>query len=306
MSKYVIPDLKGIDEKVERDLEVIRSSILDIYGDSISSIILCGGFGRGEGSIIEGVPFNDYDIVLISKKRIPKKELKSLGTELAKRIGIRFVDLGVVTDVSKLQLSVFSFDLKNSKVIYGKDVLEKLPTFNSEDISVDEGVKLLRNRIICFLELTPDGFLDQRPINENEHRLLVLQVSKAVIAASIAELILKRRYVSSYNEQKRLQSDSLIIKAYDVKLGLVDPITVDPYKYWIDSIEYFLSVFDNYPQGSTQSNLFRNILKLIILREPFHLESSLRKVEEWAVKIIRSGSDKGKDACIKEWERVHH
>ena len=79
------------------DIEkIIKISLTNLNKDNIISIYLYGGYGRGEGSwVIEEInelrevkPYNDYDIALIVKKKIPLHSLRKLESELKKYIDI--------------------------------------------------------------------------------------------------------------------------------------------------------------------------------------------------------------------------
>lgn len=73
MGKYTVYKDEKVDVKVEADLNHIVTKVISSW-NSIQSIILVGGFGRGEGSVLvqNGVikPLNDYDLVIVSKKKL--------------------------------------------------------------------------------------------------------------------------------------------------------------------------------------------------------------------------------------------
>ena len=65
---------KEYNEKVENDLRIIKEIL--IKETNPISIILFGGFGKGEGSVQKiknkVVPLNDYDIYLITKNKLTR------------------------------------------------------------------------------------------------------------------------------------------------------------------------------------------------------------------------------------------
>lgn len=247
--------------KVEQDLNLIKDRLIQSFGPNIISIILCGGFGRKEGSFIIrennlAVPFNDYDLLLVTQQRISKKTLMSLGEKLAHEIGIRFVDLGAIKRASLASLpnTIFTFDLNSSTVIHGDvDVLKEVPKFAPSTMPMKEAHLILFNRIICFLELTPDGFLNKKELTASEHKNLVLQLSKPVIGAAIARLVQTKQYNSSYMKQSDMfftldissQIQNLVKLSYGLKLGLVDPLSVEPWQYWQAARDFFITTFED-------------------------------------------------------------
>ena len=70
---FTIQKKNNYNLKIKEDLTIINNIILgDIY--DVISLVLVGGFGRGEGSMLsynnQIIPINDYDIVVISKTNI--------------------------------------------------------------------------------------------------------------------------------------------------------------------------------------------------------------------------------------------
>jgi len=316
MSKFIVPSIPNIDQKVEYDLLYIKQEILKIYGEeNIFAILLCGGFGRGEGSIIKSndkyKPFNDYDLFLITKRRISADSLKKLGEKLAKKINIRFVDLGAIkkSRLKKMPHTIFTYDLKHSsQVIFGdNNILEKIPYFSNEEIKREEGKKILFNRLICFLELTHNSFINKKNIPIEERDKMILQISKSIIAAAVAFLVLEKKYKSSYQKQLRnflyycpsSKWKDLVSLAYKLKLGTICPREVDCWQYWFAARnfyleimkiflnEYYNSVFlewknflEFYENISLKDSIIfqlKKIIKFLIWKEPLILNTTKLK-----------------------------
>src|SRR3989338_3053144 len=87
MAKYTSSELA--DKKVSRDLEIVKKIIVNRLNPA--SILLFGGFGRGEGSfeIARGkvIPLNDYDVYAITEKDVPEKLIEEVGIECSNAIG---------------------------------------------------------------------------------------------------------------------------------------------------------------------------------------------------------------------------
>jgi len=58
-----------VNKKIQCDLDYICSKVKRLLGNNLHSILLCGGFGRGEGSVtITGSMVhivNDYDFTVV-------------------------------------------------------------------------------------------------------------------------------------------------------------------------------------------------------------------------------------------------
>ncbi len=141
-----------VKKRLTADLKLIRECLIDFQP---LSIILYGGYGRGEGSWVwynneNCVPYNDYDILMILEKKIPEEIIKSIRKKLAQDIGIRWVDIGQKTpkELKKLRPSIYNYDLKYaSKVIYGEEyILDQIPHIDVSKLPLEEGNILFKVR----------------------------------------------------------------------------------------------------------------------------------------------------------------
>ncbi len=327
MGKYIIPNLSDAETKIASDLDHIKTKLIESFGSYTEAIILCGGYGRGEGSFIRkdgvNIPVNDYDILIVTHKKIPKQTLTEMAKELAKDVNIRFVDLGVIksTSMHKLPNTIFTFDLRASTLLLGNsNVLSRVPKFTAKSITDIEAARLLRNRLICFLELTPDDFWSKKQLNKISHQLLVMQVTKAVVAASISSLINLGKYHYSAEKQRERYMQfcdpkwkHLVKDAYNIKLGFKDPLTVNPHEYWLHSRDFFLQEFKKREGVNTGHNILtkcKELLKFILYKEKPQNISAIKKVEKRVLHLIQQSPNpnwnKEKSLCCKQWEVHHH
>ena len=90
-------DLQTIPDKVFwHHMDIILKACIEI-NPNLDNIILCGGYGRNEGSWFideHGAlrPYNDYDICIITDVKTPKDKVKNFEQSLAKEIGISWLD----------------------------------------------------------------------------------------------------------------------------------------------------------------------------------------------------------------------
>ncbi len=262
MQKFTVHNQKEINQKIETDLAQIKKIILK-SDDDIVSIILVGGFGRGEGSVIlknnKIQIVNDYDIVIITKKALPTEQIKILSERIIKELSIRLVDLIPyrISDLSSLPLTIFNYDLKYaSHIFFGdKNILNLLPEYESELIPLSEGKNLLINRLICLTESFSKKFVKKR-LSKKQFLFLVNQCSKAVLAVSDSLLLLRKKYHPSYQVRAKMfnkeygkmkKLNSLVSEATEFKLMPQDSILLsDPANYWYARKEIFLSNFLNF------------------------------------------------------------
>lgn len=200
---YSVDSNQKINKHINNDLNLIKKEILKEIND-IKCILLGGGFGRGEGSVLMLKnliqPINDYDIYVIcniipdeNKRTLIRKRLNSI-------IKIRQIDIDYRTrkDLKNSKKTVSDFDLKYaSKLIYGDiSVLNTMPEFNSNEIKLSEGIIPLNLYLIALIQSFPyknnikDEFWGKQ------------QICKSILGWSMALLINEKKYDPSYFKRK--------------------------------------------------------------------------------------------------------
>jgi hypothetical protein len=198
----------GVDAVVNRDLRLIVDAVRAEVPDA-AAVVLTGGFGRGEGSVSaltpEPTPLNDYDVLVACRQEhLPRLEV--LGPELATRLGIDSIDLSALDPewFDRVYPSLFTYDLRyGSRTIWGRaDLVESVPTFAPEDVSLSEALQLLLSRVAGLLGVFEPRYLDPGALG-HAPASFVRRMTKAVIAAGDARLIRIRDYATSYRERQR-------------------------------------------------------------------------------------------------------
>ena len=206
-TKFTIHDSQDIYHRISSDLDLITQIILNEF-TNIESIVLAGGFGRGEGSVLivdnDIQPINDYDIYIITKDNSEIVDLEDLRNSILKRIQIRQVDIELIQakKLKYLKPTMANYDLKYaSYVFYGnKKILESIPFIDSSKLSLREGRTPLLLYLISILQAYP-GEKDSQ-ITDNEKFWIYQQISKSILGWSSALLILHGKYHSSYIERE--------------------------------------------------------------------------------------------------------
>jgi len=272
----------SFDRKFQGYLDSIVMLMRSRLGNNLISVVLSGGYGRGEGSILfrgdVAFPVNDIDLVLVTRVPIDRNLLKQLRLDAAKIVKpdtqylhgrytqIDFhVDILPLTerDLPKLGPSQLNYDLKyGSMVIYGKQVLSQIPAFKSEEIPITDGVVLLCNRCFSLAEvfsldlLTMDG-------DVNQAEWVYYFAIKGIVDSAAALLILAGKYTPFH--EKRIQIlESLdtgdvasFLKAYPDILPVFQQYTSrkfiirenelkNPLRHWCLSKKILLQTLDYY------------------------------------------------------------
>lgn len=196
--------------KIDTDINIIINEIVKQVGSQLVSIVLYGSYGRDEGAFFEEkgkvFVYNDYDLLLIvnNKKNILEKEIQKISNQLFNFIEIKWIDISLysLNNLRNLKPSIFNFDLKyGSKVIWGnKNILNLIPTFKAQQITLKDAEILYFTRLYTFLgSLPPDAF--KIGVEGKDSRFFRNQMAKAVLAIVDALLLIKKMYHSSYKER---------------------------------------------------------------------------------------------------------
>lgn len=222
---YTIDKDPKIDAKIEKDQVFINTKVLGLLGDHIHSILLCGGFGRGEGTVYVKNDqiniVNDYDITILLKARNPinfvrlynqyNAPLQKLARTLAYDLKIKQIDIALkhFSYFEKPEtLKIENYEVKQGHVVtYGKsDPALMMPNWQAKDIPLFEGIWLFRNRgagmlIPALYFMGDDGIPDEKQEN------FVIECGKAQLSMGDCILLLKNKYHHLYSQRLRCIED---------------------------------------------------------------------------------------------------
>jgi len=189
---------------VQRDLEHVVEVVR--AGDpGLRSLVLTGAFARGEGAILDGRPQNDYDLVALRGLRNSRIPYDQMRRSLERDLGLH-VDLAPVGAwrLPFLSRSIFWYETAlKGQVLWGEELLHRIPVRSPTTIGRSEGLRLLVNRAAGLLLAT--GMKD--------HHAVRIQASKALLAALDAQLLAAGIFPPSHGERwqalLRLREDGL-------------------------------------------------------------------------------------------------
>lgn len=164
---------KQVDEYLDKICSFLRKNV-----SGLISIYLAGSFGYGEGPVKfekgKIYPFNDFDIYLVTKKKIDADKVDQFASKAVGLIGYKGIDYFYSFKKSEQKLkSNFYLDLKaytvkelkkllprlrtlqfkyDSKLLYGSDVRYLIPSYKIGQVPKSEPAKLLLDRMSQLLE----------------------------------------------------------------------------------------------------------------------------------------------------------
>lgn len=224
--KLTIKGSKQFEESLSRVLDAMRIDIENVVDKSLyEAIILIGGYGRGEGGVIneEGVekPHNNFDFLVITKN-INKDESKFLEETCDEIFQKHASNLGILVEFTlisadklrKIDPLVITYDMKyGHKLISGNsDILSKNDNFEVDTIPAWDVRNLIVNR--GTLLIINDLILNKETLDKKDKKNVIKHWIKAIIGYGDALLFHLGQYHYSYVEkQKRMkQQKSVSIK----------------------------------------------------------------------------------------------
>jgi hypothetical protein len=275
MGTYTIHNDPRVDQQIEsRVNEVV--GILTRNLPEVESIILTGGFGKGEGSVKISdatiTPLRDFDFVVVFKRVIPSdkvrkvKELLSCPSNATNsyKYNQEFcLDLSVTT-LERINLfpDVMTYDFKQSKVVYGKDVRSKIK-WDTRDIPLRSGARLLFQKSIALIGALSPDYLTGR-VSQSNLDVFMRETSKVYVEISGALCVLAGKY-NSYCLRRvcilREIYEEHFPDLYKIAPDLVgkmeasakykvdpvnNPINQDPIDYWFTARDDLCNVITDY------------------------------------------------------------
>jgi len=210
-----------VDAQIASRVRLITGIILENV-PYVRSILLTGGFGKGEGSVkttndAEVICLRDFDIVVIVD-RIPKeKAVQKLYNQIYRSLNLtnpeymlfRFsnfvVDIKFLRKKDLIYPDIWFYDLKAaSQLLYGEDLRNLIP-WSKEEIPLSSGLRILFEKATGLLGLFSyaDCLKTEKP-SEEKKELLIFECYKTFIEICTALCILAGRYEPKYADRARI------------------------------------------------------------------------------------------------------
>lgn len=210
---YTVRNSPEVEAKVAADLAVIRDAVMDCVGeDALHSILLTGGFGRGEGGVFLTTSgpriANDYDLAVVPHAagrlgfvhfyRRHHAALEARAARVARQLGVKQVDLTLRSlDYFRRppELRVENYEVKHGhRLLLGaEDPCAAMPAWRPEDLPLFDGTWLFRNRgfglLMARLYLWP-----RNELLPADRENFFIECNKAWLAMGDARLLLEHRY----------------------------------------------------------------------------------------------------------------
>lgn len=220
MGRYALRSTPEFEQRLDSDFSQVVSAVRTLpQASSIKAIVLMGGYGRGEGTplVHQGrqVPFNDYDLVVVSEplpvsqKAALQHKLHELESHFGEKFGIP-VDLYLHTTstLRRAEPSLMNYEMRyGHQVLYGEQtILDIMPSYALNNIPLEEGTRLLMNRGKLLLDIK-EGLGGDAPLSNAQQMLFQKFIWKNHLAFGDAVLLLFGVYDVSYQtKQERILS----------------------------------------------------------------------------------------------------
>lgn len=224
--KYTVNGDPRIDAKVENDLQRIKTGIKMLMGNAAEVILVAGGFGRGEGSVVATTQririINDYDIIILLRARGPlsfwcqfrrwNEPLEKLAECLAKDMDMKQIDLAMRSRSyfsKRTAPTIEKYEIRNGhSLLAGRfDPCNLMPNWKGDQIPLFEGTWLFRNRGLGLL--IAGCYIDRLGrIDATYRENFAIECNKALLAIGDSVLLLESKYHWSYaNRLKIIEGD---------------------------------------------------------------------------------------------------
>lgn len=268
-------------EVIERDLAAICAAVA-AADPKLDALVLTGGFSRGEGTVREGRPVNDYDLVAVRRAWGGDARYRELGHRLSRDVGIE-VDL---LPVARARLphvgrKLFWLDARlGGRVIWGDaEALRRIPAFDAKDLPRHEAARLLGNRAAGLLLALPTKD-DPQPPEQCD-----LQATKAALAAMDATLISRGRYAPRMRDRLRMleghRDHAVFARAVDWKLaGAWQPLGAP---WWRETRDVLLRVVEETGARNVRDGFPERLIHTLKAKRVAWNPSRAIRLEAWGL-----------------------
>ncbi len=204
----------GVEAGLSQQFNLVVREVTKVYGNECT-LILAGGFGRGEGSMrLTGngwpLPLHDFDLYVVTDKKVAsethaimeRRILTGLsqmtGSDLEGEhfvLGIQAIPLG---SLARLPPDLSTYELKSaSKVLHGSDVRPRIPV-GKGDVALASGAITLFHRTTALLKNMEPEYLEVHEYPLRRSLETVYECCKVYTEICTALSLIGRFYEPSY------------------------------------------------------------------------------------------------------------
>ncbi len=277
--RYTVHNDQHINAFIQGQLDTIVREIHDLLGPRLDAVLLCGGFGRGEGGMdlssgnIRVV--NDYDLTILLKTpfvinyRRYARRLHHLAEALAPRLRVKQVDFSIrsrdMLEKKPVPTVAYYELIEGQQILYGEPLrpaVSDLSTLATQ-LPLTEGTVYFLNRGSGLLIAARYVFYEEG-LSDRDRENFLIEIDKSIMAIGDTMLISKGAYHYSYEERLRRIKDiglgeikngnrigTLYARAIENKLrpGTVAQDNAGSAKWWFEVQSLFGQFFLDFESG---------------------------------------------------------
>lgn len=288
--RYVQCEDASVNEQIESQLQLVTKTILK-NTPKVRSIIIAGGFGKGEGSFKltkDGKVrcLRDFDVVCIVDRKPNLKAVDKLHDQIYKSLGLKnsassvfgreqsfMIDLKFLRKDDLIYPDIYFCDLKaTSQILWGEDVRGLVP-WTKYDVPLSSGLRLLFEKVSGLLGHFSVVYLQGKTPTNQEKESLLSECRKTFIEIGTALCILAGKYEPKYAKRAKVLANlyatqfpelarvlpelpKKVIEYTDLRLKSYLPKNYeDPVELWFSARNYLREAFNFYLRSYTGKSL---------------------------------------------------
>jgi hypothetical protein len=278
-----------VNEQIDSQLRLVTKVILKNMA-KVRSIIIAGGFGKGEGSVKltedgKVICLRDFDIVCIVDRKPNSKVVDKLYDQIYKSLGLKnpesslfrqqsfAVDLKFLRKEDLIYSDIYFYDLKAaSQILWGEDVRPLIP-WTKKDVPLSSGLRLLFEKVCGLLGNFSIAYVQGKMPTYQEKESLVSECHKTFIEIGTALCILAGKYEPKYAQRAKVLENlyatqfpelarvlpelpKKVIEYTDLRLRSYSLENYeDPVELWFSARNYLRESFNFYLKSYTGKSL---------------------------------------------------
>ncbi len=215
--RYTLDGDASVEARISRDQTLVARAVEALVAPgNFRSLVLLGGYGRGEGGYVlhngRPEPYNDYDYFVVVRG-LDRTQRHRLTQALAEHARTLEHDVGVEVDFALLReeaLPGAEYSLMNAEMIWGhrvvagaSDALKAMPSMPFSSLPLGEFTRLLLNRGALLL-MNQRQLAGGSTLSGEEQEVFFKYLFKAVLACGDARLAGNHSYHPSYVKKRDL------------------------------------------------------------------------------------------------------